>query len=208
MRTTRQAALVALAVALLAGRASPGFSQSVVAGTAKKALGMLVVVKSDGVEARLQGRGALRVFDGDVLRIEGKGQALIETEEAIQVALNGNAVVKILSRWEKGQDMTRILRVQQGEVWVRSNDAQRAVEVETPVGVLAARAAEVSVRLVSPDEAAVTVVKGTAEFSTPGSSCQLRAGTMSLGSRGKACTLPTVTDVRSITGWSHPLLTP
>ena len=88
-------------------------------------------------------------------------------DEGIQVALNGNTVVKILSRWEKGQGVTRILRVQQGEVWVRSNDAQRAVEVETPVGVLAARAAEMSVRLVSPDEAAATVVKGTAEFSTP-----------------------------------------
>lgn len=205
MRTRAGAALVALALAL-ALLAPLGFAQSFLAGTAKNATGVLLVVRTDGVETRLQGRGALQVFEGDILQIDGNGQALIETEEGIQVALNGNAVVKILSRWEKGRGVTRILRVQRGEVWARTNDAQRGVEIETPVGVLAARAAEVSVRLVSDNEAVATVVKGTADFSTPLSSCQLEAGTVSYGYRGKACTLPRVADVRSITGWSHLLL--
>jgi hypothetical protein len=111
-----------------------------------------------------------------------------------------------VSRWEKGKGVTRILRVQRGEVWARNDDGQRAIELETPVGVLVARSAEVSVRLVSDSEAVATVVKGTADFSTPLSSCVLSAGTVSSASRGKTCTQPKVADVRSVTSWSHPLL--
>jgi hypothetical protein len=197
--------LAALLLGLLAVHVTPGWTQTLAAGTAKNASGMLVVVRGDGVETRLRGRGALQVFEGDVLRTDGQG-ALIETDEGAQVVLNGNAVVKILSRWEKGKGVTRILRVLRGEVWVRSNDGQRTVEVETPVGVLVARAAEVSVRLVSDHEAIATVVKGTADFSTPLSSCVLSAGTVSSASRGKTCTQPKVADVRSVTSWSYPLL--
>ena len=142
------------------------------AGTAKNAIGELVAVRTDGVETRLRGRGALRVFEGDVLRMDGRGQALIETEEGILVGLNGDAVVQVLSRdGRKSAGLTRILRVQRGEVWARSNDARRAVEIETPVGVLAARAAEVNLKVVSDNEAIATVVTGTGEFSTPVATC-------------------------------------
>jgi hypothetical protein len=198
--------LVALTLAFAVCPDGPALAQSVLAGTALRATGVLVVVRTDGVENRIQGRRALQVFEGDTLRIDGKGEALIETGEGIQVALSGNTVVKILSRWEKGNGVTRVLRVQRGEVWVRNNDPQRAVEIETPVGVLSARAAEVSVRLVSSEEAVATVVRDTADFSTPLSSCQLRAGTVSHGYRGKACTEPRAVDVQPIIGWSHPLL--
>jgi hypothetical protein len=102
--------------------------------------------------------------------------------------------------------VTRILRVQRGEVWARSHDARRAVEIETPVGVLAARAAEVNLKVVSDNEVVATVVSGAGDFSTPLATCQLRAGTTSFGYRGKACTPPKATDVRPIIGWSHPLL--
>jgi len=206
MRSRPPAPLLAvLTLALLVFPHSAARSQTALAGKAQNAKGVLVVVRSDGVETRLQGRGTLQVFEGDVLRVDGQG-ALLETEEGIQVALNGSAVVKILSRWEKGKGVTRILRVQRGEVWARSNE--RFIEVETPVGVLAARAAEVSVRLVSDNEAVATVVRGTADFSTPLVSCRLTAGTVSSASRGRTCTQPTVADVRSVTGWSHPLLVP
>jgi hypothetical protein len=198
--------LVALTLLLFVSPESPGVAQSLPAGTARSANGVLVVVRTDGVENHLQGRRALQVFEGDTLRIDGKGEALIETEEGIQAALTGNTVVKLLSRWEKGRGVTRILRVQRGEVWVRNKDAQRGVEIETSMGILAARAAEVSVKLVSSEEVVATVVQGTAEFSTPLSSCQLRAGTVSHGYRGKVCTQPKVADVQPIIGWSHPLL--
>lgn len=82
----------------------------------------------------------------------------------------------------------------------------RAVEIETPVGVLAARAAEVNVRLASDNEAVATVVTGTGEFSTPFNTCELRAGTTSFSQRSKPCTPPTATDIRTAVGWSRPLL--
>ena len=195
-----------LAFSLLILPVSASFAQSVAAGTAKNAVGVLVVVRTDGVETRLRGRGALRVFEGDVLRMDGKGKALIETDEGIQVALNGDSVVQILSRWEKARGVTRVLRVQRGEVWARIGDERRALEIETPVGVLAARVAEVNVRLVSDNETVATVVTGTGEFSTPFATCELRAGTTSFGHRSKACTPPAATDVATVVGWSRPLL--
>ena len=203
MRTRARAPLIA--IALLVFPAS-GVAQSVVAGTAKNAIGQLVAVRTDGVETRLSGRGAMRVFEGDVLRMDGPGQALIETEEGILVGLNGDVVVQVLTRWEKAQGLTPILRVQRGEVWARSPDARRAVEIETPVGVLAARAAEVNVKVVSADEALATVISGAGEFSTPLGTCKIRAGTTSLGHRSKACTPATATDVQPLVGWSHTLL--
>jgi hypothetical protein len=203
MRTRACAPLIVLALVVFP--ASGGVAQSVVAGTAKNAIGQLVAVRTDGVETRLRGRGVLRVFEGDVLRMDGSGQALIETEEGILVGLNGDAVVQILTRWEKEQGLTRILRVQQGEVWARSN-ARRAVEIETPVGVLAARAAEVNLKVVSDNEAIATVISGTGEFSTPLATCKIQAGTTSFGHRSKACTPPTATDVQPLIGWSHALL--
>jgi len=132
--TTPRTGVSVLAFSLLVLPVSSGFAQSVPAGTAKNAVGVLVVVRTDGVETRLRGRGALRVFEGDVLRMDGKGKALIETDEGIQVALNGDSVVQILSRWEKARGVTRVLRVQRGEVWARIGDERRALEIETPVG--------------------------------------------------------------------------
>jgi hypothetical protein len=204
--TTPRTGVSVLAFSLLVLPVSSGFAQSVPSGTAKNAVGVLVVVRTDGVETRLRGRGALRVFEGDVLRMDGKGKALIETDEGIQVALNGDSVVQILSRWDKARGVTRVLRVQRGEVWARIGDERRALEIETPVGVLAARVAEVNVRLVSDNETVATVVTGTGEFSTPFATCELRAGTTSFGHRSKACTPPAATDVATVVGWSRPLL--
>ncbi len=204
--TTPRTGVSVLAFSLLVLPVSSGFAQSVPSGTANNAVGVLVVVRTDGVETRLRGRGALRVFEGDVLRMDGKGKALIETDEGIQVALNGDSVVQILSRWEKARGVTRVLRVQRGEVWARIGDERRALEIETPVGVLAARVTEVNVRLVSDNETVATVVTGTGEFSTPFATCELRAGTTSLGHRSKACTPPAATDVATVVGWSRPLL--
>jgi hypothetical protein len=174
---------------------------------ARHANGVLVVVRADGVESHLQGRGALQIFEGDTLRVD-EGQALIETEEGVQVALNRSTVVKVLTRWEKSKGTTRILRLQRGEVWARSLKGQALLEIETPVGVLSANAAEVSVSLVSDNEAVATVVQGTANLSTSMSSCQVRAGTMSRGYRGKACSTAAGAQVSSATAWSYPLLVP
>ncbi len=202
----RLVSCLALALALVVSSESPAPAQSYQAGLAKNASGLLVAVRTDGTESRLRGRGALQLFEGDTVRVDGDGQALIETDEGIQVVLNGNAAVKLLSRWEKGKGTTRILRLQKGEILARSRYLQQPVEIETPVAVVAARAAEVSVRLVSDTEALAIAVEGTAELSTPQASCQLRPGTVSFGYRGRPCTIPAPADVRSITSWSRPLL--
>jgi hypothetical protein len=206
MRTRRGGLFVALALAVVVFPRATVFSQSFPAGMAKNASGTLVAVRTDGTESRLRGRGALQLFEGDTLRVEGDGQALVETDEGIQVVLNSNAAVKILSRWEKGKGVTRILRLQRGELLARNRNSPQPVEIETPVAVVAARAAEVSVRLVSESEALGIVIEGTAELSTPQASCQLRPGTVSFGYRGRPCTNPSPADTRSITRWSRPLL--
>jgi hypothetical protein len=196
-----------IVLAWLACFAGPVLAQSFPAGMARHANGVLVVVRADGVESHLQGRGALQIFEGDTLRVD-EGQALIETEEGVQVALNRSTVVKVLTRWEKSKGTTRILRLQRGEVWARSLKGQALLEIETPVGVLSANVAEVSVSLVSDNEAVATVVQGTANLSTSMSSCQVRAGTMSRGYRGKACSTAAGAQVSSATAWSYPLLVP
>ena len=206
MTTTPTRALPVTAALLLLA-VSTALAQSMAAGTAKNVVGgALLVVRADGVETRLRGRGTLRVFEGDTLKMEGKGKALIETDEGTQLALNGDSVVQIQSRWEKDAGVTRIVRMQRGEVWAKIGDSRRGLEIETPVGVLAARAAEINVRLVSDNEAVATVVTGVGEFSTPSAACELRAGTMSFGHRSQACTPPAATDVRTVIGWSRPLL--
>jgi hypothetical protein len=197
---------LALALASVVSWSLTALAQSSQAGLAKNASGVLVAVRTDGTESRLRGRGALQLFEGDTVRVDGDGQALIETDEGIQVVLNANAAVKLLSRWEKGRALTRILRLQRGELLARSRYLQQALEIETPAAVLAARAAEVSLRLVSDNEALAIVVEGTAELATPLSSCQLRPGTVSTGSRGRPCTTPAPADVRSLTRWSRALL--
>ena len=89
-------------------------AQGVPVGTAQNAVGTLVVVRTDGIEHRLQGRGSLPLFEGDVLRTEAASQALIQLRPGIPVALNERTSLKILSRWDKTGGTTRILRVSRG----------------------------------------------------------------------------------------------
>src|SRR5262249_48802195 len=108
-------------------------AQSLPLGTALNALGALVVVRPDNIEDRLQGQGALQLFEGDVLRTEDASQALIEIKDGIDVALNANTTLKLFYRWEKARGITRILRLQQGEIWVKTGTGPKPLEVETPV---------------------------------------------------------------------------
>src|ERR1700675_2033380 len=57
--------MVALAVAvglLTVGRAVSVYAQSAQVGRAQNAIGSLVVVRPDGIEDRLQGKGSLQLF--------------------------------------------------------------------------------------------------------------------------------------------------
>ena len=155
---------------------------------------------------RLQGRGALQLFELDTLRVDD-GPAMIETEEGVQIALNTGTVAKILSRWQKDKPLTRIIRLERGEVWLRGGPGV-GFDVETPHGVVTTEDAEIDVKMVPDSEVAAAVVAGAADFATPFTTCSLRAGTVSYSSPGKPCTAPVPSDIRSATTWARSLLAP
>jgi ferric-dicitrate binding protein FerR (iron transport regulator) len=172
-------------------------------GTAQNAVGTLVVVRTDGIEHRLQGRGSLPLFEGDVLRTEPGSQALIQLRPGTPVALNEKTTLKILSRWDKTGGTMRILRVRQGQVWVKAGDGARQLEIETPTAVAAARDTEVDLKVAEDGQSALTVVQGTAEFGTPFGVCSVKGGTTSVGAHGAACTTPQPTNVAAAVSWKQ-----
>jgi FecR protein len=207
MRANIIALLIAAALLPTLILVDPAAPQGSLAGMAKQAGGVLVVVRSDGIENRLQGRGALQLFELDTLQATD-GPALVETEEGIQIALNAGTVAKLLSRWQKGKPLTRIVRLQRGEVWVRAGGPGVAFEVETINGVLAAASSEVYVKEAENGDVTAAVLAGQADFSTPFTTCTVRSGTVSYASAGKPCTAPIAFDVRSLSSWTRVLLTP
>ncbi|HEY7039056.1 MAG TPA: FecR family protein [Methylomirabilota bacterium] len=178
-------------------------AQGVPVGTAQNAVGTLVVVRTDGIEHRLQGRGSLPLFEGDVLRTEPASQAMVQMRPGTPVALNEKTSLKILSRWEKAAGTIRILRVSQGEVWVKAGGGQSALEIETPAAVAVVRDAEVDLKVAEDGQSGLTVVSGSAEFGTPFGVCVVRGGTASMGARGAACTAPQAANAAAATGWKQ-----
>jgi len=196
--------LVAVVISAWLLPPSPALAQGVPVGTAQNAIGTLVVVRTDGIEHRLQGRGSLPLFEGDVLRTEPASQALVLFRPGTPVAMNEKTTVKILSRWDKTAGTIRILRVSTGEVWTKAGDAAaRQIEVETPAAVAAARDAEIDLKVAEDGQSALTVVQGTAEFGTPFGSCTVRAGMASIGARGAPCTAPQPANAPATIGWKQ-----
>lgn len=187
-------------------RVVPVFAQSALAGTAQNAIGALVVVRPDGIEDRLQGKGSLQLFEGDVLKTEAASQALIEFKEGVQVALNENTTLKLLSRWEKAKGITRIIRLKQGEIWVKTGEGPKALEVETPVATAAVRETEFNMKVQEDGQSTLTVINGVVEFGTAFGTCPIRTSTVSYGVRGKRCTKPAPTDVKPAISWTEGIL--
>jgi hypothetical protein len=199
------AGLVA-AVLALAGGPRPAAAQGQPVGTAQNAIGTLVVVRTDGIEHRLQGKGSLPLFEGDVLRTEPASQALILLRPSTSVALNEKTSLKILSRWDKslgGTGIIRILRVSGGEVWARAGSGERQLELETPASVATARDAEIDLKVADDGQSTLTVVAGTADFATPFGQCSVRSGTASIGARGASCTAPQPANAAAAAGWKQ-----
>jgi hypothetical protein len=198
-------AVIALVVSsLLPGvGAGPAAAQGVPVGTAQNAVGTLVVVRTDGIEHRLQGRGSLPLYEGDVLRTETASQALIQLRPGMPVALNERTTLKILSRWDKTGGTIRILRVSRGGVWAKAGDGARQLEIESPAAVAAARDAEIDLKVAEDGQTALTVVQGTAELGTPFGVCSVRGGTASVGARGTACTAPQPANAATAVSWKQ-----
>lgn len=193
-------AIALVASSLLAGQA---VAQGVPVGTAQNAVGTLVVVRTDGIEHRLQGRGSLPLFEGDVLRTGPASQALIQLRPGMPVAINEQTTIKILSRWDKTSGTMRILRVSRGGVWAKAGAGARQLEIETPAAFAAARDAEIDVKVADDGGSVLTVVEGTAEFGTPFGVCAVRAGTASIGARGATCTPPQPANVPTAVSWKQ-----
>jgi len=172
-------------------------------GTAKNGIGEFLVVRSDGIEEQLQGKGSLPLYEGDVLKTQAASQALIEFTNGIQVALNENTQLTILSRWEKARGFTRILRLKHGEVWVDTMGGAKPLEIETPVATAAVKGTEF-VLLVSLDgQSTLTVIKGVVEFGTAFGTCPIKTSMVSYGNRGKKCTKPKSLNVGPTVAWTH-----
>jgi ferric-dicitrate binding protein FerR (iron transport regulator) len=187
-------------------RAVPASAQSAQVGTAQNAIGVLVVVRPDGIEDRLQGKGSLQLFEGDVLRTEPASQALIEFKDGVQVALNESTSFKIFSRWEKAKGTTRIIRLKQGEIWVKTGEGPKPLEVETPVATAAVRETEFNMKVQEDGQSVLTVIQGIVEFGTAFGTCPIRTSTVSYGVRGKRCTKPAPTDVKPVIAWTGAVL--
>jgi hypothetical protein len=62
---------------------------------------------------------------------------MLEVAGDMQVVMNESTEFLLLSRWESVRGLTWILRLTQGELWVRSKGAPVRFEVETSVGTVA-----------------------------------------------------------------------
>ena len=195
-----------IVLALMLAPAGSARGQNVPVGAAVNAIGTLIVVRADGIEDRLQGKGQLRLFDHDLVRAEAGVLAMIELTEGIQVGMNENTSFTVLSRWEKRKGTTRILRLKGGEIWVKTTTGPKLFEVETPVATAAIRETEFNLKVDPDGQSTLTVIEGVVEFGTPFGTCPIPTKTVSYGARGKRCTRPVATDVGTALGWSRALL--
>ena len=189
------------------GLAALAQAQNTPIGAAVNAIGTLTIVRSDGVQQRLQGKGAVPLYDGDVLQTDGNSQALIEFKEGIQVALNESTSFKLLSRWEQDKPTTRILRLKQGEVWAKTSGGPKLFEVETPVATAAVKETEFNLKVQDDGQSILTVIEGVVQFGTPFGTCPIRTDTISYGVRGKKCTKPAASDAKAARAWADALRT-
>lgn len=195
--------MLGVVVSPTADRAS---GQGAEVGAARNAIGTLLVIHPDGIQDRLRGKGLVKLFEEDVLKTEPGSQALIDFTDGVVLALNQNTTIKLLSRWEKTKGITRIVRLQEGEVWVKTGEGPKALEVETPVATAIVKETEFNMRVHPDGQSVLTVIQGTVEFGTAFGTCPIRTNTVSYGVRGKRCTRPEPTDVKSVLGWSRPLV--
>ena len=192
----------------LFGMVSVATGENFAVATATNAIGTLTIVRSDGVQQRLQGKGNVPLYEGDVLTTDASSQALIDFQEGIQVALNENTNFKLLSRWEKDKPTTRIIRLKQGEVWAKTAGGPKRFEVETPVATAAVKETEFNLKVQDDGQSILTVIEGIVQFGTPFGTCPIRTNTISYGVQGKKCTKPAATEAKAAIGWTEALRAP
>ena len=174
-------------------------------GMAKNAIGSFTVIRTDGIEEQLEGKGKLSLFEGDVLKTDSASQAMIEFNNGIEMAMNENTYFTILSRWEKEKGVTRVVRLMRGEIWVDTGFGPKALEIETPVATAAVKSTEFNLLVDAQGQSTLTVVEGVVEFGTAFGTCPIRTSTISFGNRGKKCTKPKPVDVTPNIAWTKSI---
>jgi ferric-dicitrate binding protein FerR (iron transport regulator) len=195
--------MVMIGLASLAGAAGAPI------GWAVNAIGTLTVVRGDGVQEQLQGRKTLPLYDGDVLKTDASSQAYIQLKLGVNVALNEETSIRILSRWQKDKPITSILRLSQGELWAKTTgDGPKAFEVETPVATASVKETEFNLKVQPDGQSILTVIEGVVQFGTPFGTCPIRTNTISYGVLGKKCTKPAPSDPLAAKAWTTALIPP
>jgi ferric-dicitrate binding protein FerR (iron transport regulator) len=193
-------------IGTLSSMTEEAVAQAVQIGTAVNAVGTLVVVRPDGIQERLQGKGAVPLYENDVLKTDAGSQAMVEFADGISVALNENTQFRILSRWHKDKPVTRIVRLKKGEIWAKTKGGPKAFEVETPVATAAIKETEFDLKVQDDGNSVLTVMEGIVAFGTPFGTCPIKPGTISYGVKGKKCTKPAPTDVKPAIAWTSAVV--
>lgn len=175
-------------------------------GNAVNAIGEFTVFRADGIQEQLEGKGTLPLYEGDRVKTGQGSQALLEFTNGIQVALNEGTDFLILSRWEAEKGFTRILRLANGEIWVKTMGGPKPLEIETPVATAAVKQTEFDIRVQPDGQTTLTVVEGIVEFGTAFGTCPIRTSTISYGNRGKKCTKPAPVKVEPNVEWTKSIL--
>jgi hypothetical protein len=175
-------------------------------GVANNAIGNLLVIRVDGIQEQLEGKGDLALFEGDQLKTDVSSQARIELNNGILVALNETTTLTLLSRWEKAMGITPIIRLKQGELLVKTGGGWKPLEIETPVATAAVKGTEFNLKVLEDGQTTLTVIEGIVEFGTAFGTCPIRTSTISYGNRGKKCTKPEPTDVSPTIEWAQAIL--
>ena len=200
-------ARVMVATVAVVGLASLAGAASAPIGWAVNAIGTLTIVRGDGVQEQLQGRKTLPLYEGDILKTDASSQAYIQLKQGVNVALNEDTSLKILSRWQKDKPTTWILRLSQGEVWAKTTgEGPKAFEVETPVATASVKETEFNLKVQEDGQSILTVIEGIVQFGTPFGTCPIRTNTISYGVRGKKCTKPAPSDPQAAKAWTQTLL--
>ena len=184
----------------------PVMAQSHTAGTAQNAVGSLLIIRKDGIQETLRGKGSVSLYEFDTLKTEPGNQAELFIDDAIQVYMNEGTEVLILSRWEKFRPLTRILRVKKGELVVKIPEGPKPLEVETPVASARVKQTEFDIKVQEDGETTLRVIEGVVEFGTAFGTCPIRTGTISFGVRGKKCTKPKEEDHTAALDWTKDLM--
>jgi hypothetical protein len=200
------ASLLPAAIALIAGGPGRLAAQGTSIGELVNSIGSTAVIRTDGREERLQGKGTVRLLEHDVIKTDAGVQALLQLREGIQVGVNERTTLTLHSRWEKVRGTTRIVRVSVGEVWVKTGEGPKQLEVETPVATAVVRETEFNMRVEPDGQSILTVVQGVVEFGTAFGTCPIRTNTVSYGVRGKRCTRPAPVDVAPVLTWSRNIV--